>query len=157
MSAQPESPLFAPQPVALETEAATIAFAQQLAARLHAGDILLLEGDLGAGKTAFARALIRAYTQDPAQEVPSPTFTLLQTYDGPRGPAWHFDLYRLKDPEEIYELGWEDGLGRALFLIEWPGKLDHLRPRRALTLTLQPVAGKPEARTLTLTDTREKS
>src|SRR5476651_1643231 len=91
-------------------EADTQAEAVRLAATMKAGDVLLLEGDLGSGKTVFARALIRALADDSSLEVPSPTFTLVQTYDTPRGTVWHFDLYRLEEPEEIYEIGWEEAL-----------------------------------------------
>lgn len=157
MSAQPESPVVAEKTIAISGEAATRALAADLAATARTGDIILLTGDLGAGKTALARAFIRAFTSTPDEAVPSPTFTLLQTYDGPAGEVWHFDLYRLKDPDEIFELGWEDGLGRAVMLIEWPDRLGAYLPRQALTITLAAVSGEPEARTITLTDERPRS
>lgn len=101
--------------------------------------ILVLEGDLGAGKTTLARALIRTLSGDPLLDVPSPTFTLLQTYDTKNGPVWHFDLYRLKDPEEIYEIGWEDALsGGGIIIIEWAERLGPLLPRNVIHVSLTP-------------------
>lgn len=102
-------------------EAATAALAARLGARLRAGDFVALTGELGAGKTAFARGLIRAALGDAAAEVPSPTFTLVQTYEAPELSIWHFDLYRVEDPSELVELGWDEALGEALMLVEWPG------------------------------------
>lgn len=143
-----------PMQILALTEADTLAVASRLADDARKGDIFLLEGDLGAGKTAFSRAFIRSLTGDPEQEVPSPTFTLLQTYGTPRGEIWHFDLYRLKDPDEIFELGWEDALAEGILLIEWPDRLGPHRPARCITVRLDPVAGQPSARSITLTDER---
>ena len=142
--------------ISCATEAATGEFAAEVAARLRAGDILLLEGDLGAGKTAFARALIRHMTKTPDIVVPSPTFTLVQTYDTASGPIWHFDLYRLKDPDEIFELGWDDARSGGILLIEWPERLGAHLPKTVLKIALHPVTGNPSARTLTVTDTRAR-
>jgi tRNA threonylcarbamoyladenosine biosynthesis protein TsaE len=94
----------------LPDEAATLALARRLAPLLRAGDVIALFGDLGSGKTTFARALIRALPgpagEDARDEVvPSPTFTLLQVYERTPAPVWHFDLYRLATPEEVFELG----------------------------------------------------
>lgn len=112
------------------SEAATVAFAAGLAARLAPGDVVALSGPLGAGKSVFARALIRALAGEPGLVVPSPTYTLLQTYDTPAGSVWHFDLYRLRDPEEVWELGWEEISG-AIALVEWPERAgEHLPARR---------------------------
>ncbi len=125
----------------LADEAATIAAAAALAPYLRTGQTLLLQGDLGAGKSTFARALIRALpladgSLAPDEIVPSPTFTLLQTYDRALGPVYHFDLYRLSDPEEVWELGWEEAQAEGLSLIEWPQRLGPLRPKGALSLSL---------------------
>lgn len=126
------------------SEEDTIAHAQNFATGLSAGDVVCLYGDLGMGKSVFARGLIRALTGDPQQEVPSPTFTLVQTYDSARGEIWHFDLYRLKEPEEVYELGWEEALGSAISIIEWPGRLGGLLPpdRIDIHFTVTPDGGR---------------
>lgn len=112
--------------------AATQALAERLAPILRAGDALLLRGDLGAGKTAFARALLKALGAQ--GEIPSPTFTLVQSYDLTRFPAFHFDLYRLKTPQEIEEIGLEDALAEGLVIVEWPEKAESYMPRNALQL-----------------------
>src|SRR5690606_16145374 len=104
----------------LDDERATGQLAEDLAAALAPGDCLALSGDLGAGKSTLARALIRALANDPALEVPSPTFTLVQTYALPRFSVSHFDLYRLEDPEEIDELGLDELMEAGAALIEWP-------------------------------------
>jgi tRNA threonylcarbamoyladenosine biosynthesis protein TsaE len=116
--------------------AATEALAARLAAQARPGDAVLLSGPLGAGKSAFARAFLRAWAGDPGLEVPSPSFTLVQAYErADGGMAWHFDLYRLSGPEEVPELGWDEArLGIAL--VEWPERLGHLMPDHALALTL---------------------
>ncbi len=112
--------------------AATKAFAAALASRLRREDVLLLQGDLGAGKTTFARFLLQ--TLGVKGEIPSPTFTLLQTYEATSFPVSHFDLYRLKKPEEIEEIGFEDALAEGLVLVEWPEKAAAFMPRGALKL-----------------------
>lgn len=118
--------------------AATDALARRVADLLKTGDVIALRGDLGAGKTTFSRALISALMGE-ATEVPSPTYTLVQTYNGPEFPIFHFDLYRLEQPEEVFELGWEDTQD-GLSLIEWPGRAgDHL-PKWRLDLTFE-IAG----------------
>jgi tRNA threonylcarbamoyladenosine biosynthesis protein TsaE len=118
--------------------AATEALAASVAALARAGDAILLEGELGAGKTAFARAFLRAATGDPALEVPSPTFTLVQSYDTPIGVVQHFDLWRLEGPGGLEELGWEDARD-GIVLLEWPDRLGMLRPTDALTVALHPT------------------
>lgn len=123
------------------SEADTIRVATAFAKTLKPGDIVTLHGDLGAGKSVFCRAVIRALAGDPDLDVPSPTFPLLQTYDTPRGEVWHFDLYRLKDPEEIYELGWEEALSGSIVLIEWPDKLGGLLPARRIQLSINDNGG----------------
>ena len=114
---------------------ATEALAAELAAQVRPGDAILLDGPLGAGKSAFARAFLRSLTNDPALDVPSPTFTLVQTYDTPRGPVHNFDLWRLDGPAALEELGWDD-LTRDIVLVEWPDRLGHLTPDNALTIRL---------------------
>ena len=124
----------------------TTAFARALAPELRAGDTLLLDGPVGAGKSHFARALIRARLDNPAEDVPSPTFTLVQTYDG-APPLWHADLYRLTDPAEVDELGLLDALPDAIALIEWPDRMGPVAG--ALTLCIQPQDD-PDLRQITL-------
>lgn len=101
-------------------QAATERFARIFAATLKPGDLVTLSGDLGAGKTTFVRAVIRALCDDPLLEVPSPTFTLLQSYQGPQGVIVHADLFRIESPEELAELGWEEASDNAIVLVEWP-------------------------------------
>ncbi len=120
--------------------------AAELADNLEVGNVLLLRGNLGAGKTVFARGLLRAMTGQPDLEVPSPTFTLVQTYDTARGSVWHFDLYRLKDSEEIYELGWEEALAGGIVLVEWPERLGSLKPARHLDIIISAVENEPQQR-----------
>jgi N-acetylmuramate 1-kinase len=105
--------------VELPDEAATRALAQELAGMVGAGDLVTLGGDLGAGKTTFARALIRSLSGDPGLETPSPTFTLMQVYETEAFPIVHADLYRVKSPAELAELGWEEAAEGALVLVEW--------------------------------------
>lgn len=126
--------------VITRTEEETGHHAALLARDLKPGDVLFLRGDLGAGKTVFARALVRALSGDPGLEVPSPTFTLVQTYDTEKGPLWHFDLYRLKEPEEIYETGWEEALGEGIVVVEWPERLGGLSPRKHIEIQIRPMA-----------------
>ncbi|MFZ3580675.1 tRNA (adenosine(37)-N6)-threonylcarbamoyltransferase complex ATPase subunit type 1 TsaE [Loktanella sp. DJP18] len=111
---------------------ATARLAGLLAPRLTAGDTILLEGDIGAGKTTFARALIRARLRSPQEDVPSPTFTLVQTYVADDAEIWHCDLYRLTDPQEVLELGLDDAFAQAICLIEWPDRLGPDAPKGAL-------------------------
>lgn len=118
------------------SEAETIAVATTFAATLKMRDIVLLEGDLGMGKSVFSRAVIRALTGQADLDVPSPTFTLVQTYDSPKGDIYHFDLYRLKDPDELYEIGWEEALSDGVLLIEWPERLGHLMPKQVISVTI---------------------
>jgi len=125
-----------PGPLTLPHLEDTEAFAARLAPILRPGDTLLLSGPIGAGKTAFARALIRASMENPAEEVPSPTFTLVQTYTAPDGTElWHADLYRLTGPDEATELGLESAFDTAICLVEWPDRLADLAPAEALCLT----------------------
>lgn len=122
---------------ALPDEAATAALAADLATHAVEGDVLALWGDLGLGKTAFARAFVAARAGT-AVTVPSPTFTLLQTYDLPGGAVWHYDLYRLAAPDDVWELGFEEGLVSAISLVEWPQRLGDLLPSDRLDVELAP-------------------
>ena len=119
-----------------ESEDATARFAAALAPHLMPGDVLLLSGGLGAGKTHFARALIQARlaAAGRVEDVPSPTFTLVQIYTDGAVELWHCDLYRLGDPAEVLELGLEDAFENAVCLIEWPDRLGDLAPGGGLSL-----------------------
>lgn len=133
--------LRSPRTHVFSTPEATEAFAQALAPRLVAGDVIELEGGIGAGKTHFARALISARLAAP-EDIPSPTFTLVQTYDSAEGvEIWHADLYRLATPDEVVELGLDDAFETAICLIEWPDRLADLHPAHALHLSLDAAAG----------------
>lgn len=133
----------------VENEAALGPVAADLAQILEGGGIVALKGDLGAGKTALSRALIRHMTGNPDLDVPSPTYTLLQTYDAGRLPIWHFDLYRLKTPEEVYELGWDDALAPGnLVLIEWAERIADMLPAHT---TIAITTDGPTTRTITVT------
>ncbi len=107
-----------------------------LAQYARSGDLILLIGDLGAGKTTFARAFIRALAANPELEVPSPTFALLQSYETPRVTVHHFDLYRLGGPLEVREIGFEEALTSGLALIEWPDRAGDLLPAERLEMHL---------------------
>ena len=112
---------------------ATAEVAARLSAALGEGDVVALKGDLGAGKTAFARALLEA--MGVREDIPSPTFTLVQTYQPPAcAEVWHVDLYRIEDPSEVLELGLEEAFADAISLIEWPEKLGEELPADALEL-----------------------
>lgn len=106
--------------IALPDEAATVRLARDLCAALLPGDLVTLSGELGAGKTTVAREMIRALSGNPALEVPSPTFTLLQVYDGEQCPVVHADLFRVGDPSELAEIGWEEAAEGAIVIVEWP-------------------------------------
>ena len=114
----------------LEDEAATARLGAAIARVLQAGESVCLSGPLGAGKSTLARALVRALTT-PQEDVPSPTFTLVQFYEGPRLKVAHFDLYRLTSADEAYEIGLDEALEDGAAVIEWPERLEgHLPPDR---------------------------
>src|SRR5260221_885201 len=125
--------------IILADDAATAALAAGLARQARSGDVLTLSRPLGAGKTSFARAFIAALGV--RDEVPSPTFTLVQTYETAVATVWHFDLYRLTGPDEVHELGLDEALIDGIVLIEWPERLGTLLPRERLDVVLQPGAG----------------
>ena len=104
-------------------------------ANLQKGDVVLLKGEIGAGKSHFARSLIQSamYIKE---EVPSPTFTLVQVYDTTIGSIWHADLYRLNDYSDVIELGLIDAFGKEIVLVEWPDRLGHLEPQDALKIEI---------------------
>jgi tRNA threonylcarbamoyladenosine biosynthesis protein TsaE len=121
----------------LPDEQATAALGARLAERARPGDVLLLEGPLGAGKSSLARAFIRTLMQDERLTVPSPTFTLVQAYETPGGAeVWHYDLWRLDGPGGLTELGWDEAAGQKIVLVEWPDRLGPLTPPGALHLRL---------------------
>lgn len=121
-------------------------FATELAGSLACGDTVLLRGPIGAGKTHLARALIHTLMEQP-EPVPSPTFTLVQTYETPLGEVWHADLYRLSDASELVELGLEDALGSQIVLIEWPDRMPNsMFPQNALSIELNPVGDERKIR-----------
>jgi tRNA threonylcarbamoyladenosine biosynthesis protein TsaE len=122
--------------ISLPDEAATERLGTALAKRLRPRDVVALQGGLGVGKTTLARAILRAASGDPALIVPSPTFTLVEIYDTPAGVFWHFDLYRLEAPEQVFELGWEEARADGIALVEWAERLAGLLPQERLTVTL---------------------
>ena len=122
----------------LPDEAATRALAEDVAAILGAGDVITLSGGLGAGKTTFARALLRAHVNDDRLEVPSPTFTLVQTYAG-RLPIAHFDFYRLESADELDEIGFDDAVADGAVVVEWPERAGARLPTVRMNLAFEIV------------------
>lgn len=133
----------------LPDDAATAAFGAELATALSAGDIVSLEGDLGAGKTALARAIIRALAGDPDLDVPSPSFALVQPYDTPAGPVLHADLYRIAKAWEVDELGLLD-TPEAIILVEWAERAPEIEAAARLRVRLDMGPG-GAGRTVTIT------
>src|ERR1700691_3275678 len=129
--------------VTIPNEEALVAFVTDISGALEPGDLVTLSGDLGAGKTTFARALIRHLAGDDAIEVPSPTFTFLQTYELPRLTLVHADLYRISGTAELAELGFDDLSDGAVVLMEWPDRAAGFLPpdRLDITFTLTPQLG----------------
>lgn len=129
----------------LPDAAATLAFGRRLGARLALGDVVCLTGNLGAGKTTLARGAIEVWTGR-GEDTPSPSYTLVQTYAGPRGELWHVDLYRLKRAEDCWELGIEEAFHSAACLIEWPERLEGRTPSDRLDVELIPAGDGRSAR-----------
>ncbi|PZQ61545.1 MAG: tRNA (adenosine(37)-N6)-threonylcarbamoyltransferase complex ATPase subunit type 1 TsaE [Phenylobacterium zucineum] len=122
----------------LADEAATARLGAAIAAKLQAGEAVCLSGPLGAGKSTLARALVRALTT-PDEDVPSPTFTLVQFYEGERLDVAHFDLYRLASPDEAYEIGLDEALDDGAAVIEWPERLEGDLPPDRLDIVIEPA------------------
>ncbi len=157
MTAETE-PLPTTVTISLPDEAATLALARCLAGHLRPADVIFLIGELGAGKTTFARGLINALppaggddanAQENDEEVPSPTFTLVQIYERRPAPVWHVDLYRLERPEEVAELGLDEAAGEAITLIEWPDRLGPSVPADRLEVEVR-YGGPASARSAVL-------
>lgn len=139
--------------IEIANEEAMMALGARLAGRARAGDVITLRGDLGAGKTVLARGFVRAACagKTPGSfEVPSPTFTLVQTYEGASLSVWHFDLYRIEKAAEIWELGFEEALDDGVCLIEWPENAAAALPDERLDLVLNTREGS-SVRDVTLT------
>ena len=135
----------------LDNEVATAHLAREIALTLRAGDLVTLSGDLGSGKTSFARALIRHLTGEAQLEVPSPTFTLMQIYSTPAFPVVHADLYRIKSPDELVELGWDEAAEGALLLVEWADRAGTQLPLDRLDVALELSPDGAESRRAVLT------
>ena len=131
-------------------EAELVRLAGLLAERLTAGDCIALRGDLGTGKTTFARALVRAVLKEPALDVPSPTFALRQDYGRPEHAVVHFDLYRIADARDLDELGFDETLGCAITVIEWPERAGDVLPHERIEVRLTESAA-ADRRNVTLT------
>ena len=121
----------------ISSEEQMINFARRMAPKLMLGDVICLEGELGVGKSVFARALIRALCKDAHMDVPSPSFTLVQEYEGPMGAIVHIDAYRLSSSDELYELGWPEQIDQQIAIIEWPDRLGELTPARRIVIRLR--------------------
>lgn len=120
--------------ISVTNEVGMLALGAQLSRALRSGDIVTLSGGLGAGKTTLARGMVQKVL--PHETVPSPTYTLVQTYDFPDFTLWHCDLYRLEHPDEAYELGLMDAMGEDVCLLEWPDRLGKLLPENTLKIDI---------------------
>jgi tRNA threonylcarbamoyladenosine biosynthesis protein TsaE len=134
----------------LPDEEATSGLGARLARLLRAGDVVLLSGPIGSGKSTLARGLIRARLGG-AEEVPSPTFTLIQVYEAAGVEIWHADLYRLTHPDEVAELGLDDAFRTAISVVEWPDRLGRHLPQNALRIAF---AAEGDGRRVTLSGGR---
>ena len=139
------------------TETELVALAGRICRVLATGDCVGLCGDLGAGKTTFARALIRAYVADPLLDVPSPTFALRQDYTGARGPIVHFDLYRIANPRDLDEIGFEDTFAQAVTVVEWPDRAGGALPSSRIDITLSDTASSATRRVAVAGDAAVRS
>lgn len=139
-----------PRSIRIEHEEDMRVLAVRLAQILKTGDVIALQGVLGAGKTVFARALVNALAPS-EEEVPSPTFTLVQVYDRQAPVIWHFDLYRLEKQAEIIELGWEEARRGGVAVIEWPDRLGSLLPKDRLEISIEFAPDSEAARVVTFT------
>lgn len=117
-----------------KNEDETVICAKEIAKSINYPSVLCLHGNLGAGKTSFSRAFIRELINNPDEIIPSPTYNIVQTYDDEQ--IWHFDLYRLNHPDELYDIGWEEAITSKLCLIEWPDRLGSLKPANAINITI---------------------
>lgn len=133
-------------------EAEMLALGAKIGRALRHGDTVALSGGLGAGKTTLTRGVVQAV--HPHETVPSPTYTLVQTYELPEYDLWHCDLYRLDHPDEAYELGLIDIMGDAVCLLEWPDRLGDLLPKDALQIDIK---FEGEARLITLTGWEDRN
>lgn len=134
----------------LPTEKDTISLSQRIAHIAKKGDVFALHGTLGMGKSVFARAFVQELCG--VQDVPSPTFTLLQTYEAEDFDIYHFDLYRLKDPDEVFELGIEDAIYNGISLIEWPEKMGGYLPKDVFKVNIVPYSNGRKIIIQTLSD-----
>lgn len=124
------------------SEEETGEIAKNFASKLDVGDIICLYGDIGAGKSVFARAMIRKLINNPDEDVPSPTFTLVQNYEADGMSIYHYDLYRIENPEEMWELDWDESLSESVTIVEWPEKLGYLLPEQHIRIDINPMSDK---------------